>query len=49
MLNSNPIISERICKSKTIITTEGIFNNVGMMNIKVDEKYSFDNSNLKEL
>ena len=27
--------------------TEGIFNNVGIMNIKVDDKYGLDNSNLK--
>ncbi|MDC3077231.1 LptF/LptG family permease [Flavobacteriales bacterium] len=27
--------------------TEGVFNNIGIMNIKVDDKYGLDNSNLK--
>ena len=33
----------------SLAISEGIFNNVGMMNIKVDEKYGFDNSNLKDI
>ena len=31
----------------TLAITEGVFNNVGIMNIKVDDKYGLDNSNLK--
>ena len=51
MLNSNLIISEKnLAKVKpSLAISEGIFNNVGMMNIKVDEKYGFDNSNLKDI
>ena len=31
----------------SLAITEGIFNNIGFMNIKVDDKFGLDNSNLK--
>ena len=31
----------------SLAITEGIFNNIGLMNIKVDDKFGLDNSNLR--
>ena len=41
-------LRKNLAKAKpTLAITEGVFNNVGIMNIKVDDKYGLDNSNLK--
>ena len=33
----------------SLAITEGIFNNIGLMNIKVDDKFGLDNSNLRDV